>query len=1144
MIDQFLVSDFAELQITTDGERSFKQIIQEIAMLDASDTVTRKAFFEDRPFLRKVEYVRDLIAFGYTQISRDLSQSKLHYIERSNLSSFIFDYLLSEQCLVTPVKKDRLAQVLEKEELKIDGLKDVLLFSLWLDVIKLFLLCDDGSKTDYIASDKYKKILDRYSAKMHALINDFYLSGKKLSDFYINNPWEFYLSFIQIDLYHCDRQFKSGNRLAAQEQLKIAERSLFLLKTNMKTILDYSLREDFQSILENYLRFCADLKTLLNLLTEEKPSLIKELHDNVLDVQVRVMINLHFIELLCGSSYSKTIDLKITQIIQCRRKVETIFAKLKEQGVNDTVIKDLFNEIGACFSLIDPDDDQNLPFILVSLSGLCSSLKQKITDHREMFLLKCEDENLINEIIKIFTCMENGLLKSSDDLLKFSEKRQLHYDSFLGQLLVCETKGSVYQDVLKKNPLVLQDVMSQRDIIYISLVYITNGNPNYDTCESRINHLYHTLKYLKNIKQIKGKTFDDKLEKYLEREFSNFNDITFLYLTVIWNDIVAGLLLYNNDSRWEKLMALSEEMYPEVSEQFIRFAKSKGIVKSPSISKMMTSKFSAYIRAFITIPLHKCHWQKNVLKEMSEARNTFLKQVLPRLIDIEKWVILFSDSGFPDLKQALQDSQDKVVQNAKIFKLTAEREYLAWFKNRGGSGKKVLKEESSLPPQPHKVKTKNKKKNAKIAIAAKEEQKDLLPSPQEIQYVSLEAEQKDSTPDPQEVQRLALEEDQNQKRRMRQLEIRTKLEAACRQKIEATLFPDGFERIEHLKLDIREDVKKVMRAIRESGFKVWLTGGAIRDLLMDKIPHDYDLITNCPVSKISEILAAYDLYKKRDLEKIGLDVFTIESLQIDIVHYLESPLQQVLKHDFTIHMLLTDEAGNIYNYGRAYEDLMNKKLVFIDDCNLTNPRTLMRLIGFSSRFDSEINERYLESMKCHLSKAMTMSFGSYKFCLSKLLMRKECIANFNFLLTHDLLGHLFCTDHETVSLYRPNQALYEFWLNILNNNRDIFTIIASMLIPQVEHYYSQEVSLSEAVKFTVEKFEGAFKSDRAILHLDKVYNLYLAYQEYCEQIQLQLIAFQENSAYTTQFDRVQTPPVSITAYNAQTAVPSKYSFPR
>ena len=59
------------------------------------------------------------------------------------------------------------------------------------------------------------------------------------------------------------------------------------------------------------------------------------------------------------------------------------------------------------------------------------------------------------------------------------------------------------------------------------------------------------------------------------------------------------------------------------------------------------------------------------------------------------------------------------------------------------------------------------------------------------------------------------------------------------------------------KMDIPEDVLKFNKLFKNKNFKFYIVGGAVRDFLMGKKPHDFDLVTDAIPTEIVEVLKDY-----------------------------------------------------------------------------------------------------------------------------------------------------------------------------------------------------------------------------------------------------------------------------------------------
>lgn len=59
------------------------------------------------------------------------------------------------------------------------------------------------------------------------------------------------------------------------------------------------------------------------------------------------------------------------------------------------------------------------------------------------------------------------------------------------------------------------------------------------------------------------------------------------------------------------------------------------------------------------------------------------------------------------------------------------------------------------------------------------------------------------------------------------------------------------------KMDVPQDILAFHKLYKEAGFKLFVVGGAVRDFLLGKVPHDFDLVTNALPEESLEILKDY-----------------------------------------------------------------------------------------------------------------------------------------------------------------------------------------------------------------------------------------------------------------------------------------------
>ncbi len=80
-------------------------------------------------------------------------------------------------------------------------------------------------------------------------------------------------------------------------------------------------------------------------------------------------------------------------------------------------------------------------------------------------------------------------------------------------------------------------------------------------------------------------------------------------------------------------------------------------------------------------------------------------------------------------------------------------------------------------------------------------------------------------------------------------------------------------------MKIPEYVQNIMEKLEGAGYEVYLVGGCVRDLLMDRKPYDWDITTNAKPDEIQRIFT--DSVYENDFGTVGVKVRQYHSLEYD-----------------------------------------------------------------------------------------------------------------------------------------------------------------------------------------------------------------------------------------------------------------------
>lgn len=175
-------------------------------------------------------------------------------------------------------------------------------------------------------------------------------------------------------------------------------------------------------------------------------------------------------------------------------------------------------------------------------------------------------------------------------------------------------------------------------------------------------------------------------------------------------------------------------------------------------------------------------------------------------------------------------------------------------------------------------------------------------------------------------------------------------------------------------MPLPSNVEYVLSKLKENGYQAYVVGGAVRDFLMGKTPHDYDLTSDALPSQISDVFK--DFYQEHSGEKHGTIRVIVDHKPIEIttfrcdegytdyrrpdnVEFVKDVYIDSKRRDFSINAFYYSE-GHIYDFHEGLEDLNNKVIKTIG-----NPSTrfhedalrILRAIRFSAKLGYEIESK-------------------------------------------------------------------------------------------------------------------------------------------------------------------------------------------
>lgn len=175
-------------------------------------------------------------------------------------------------------------------------------------------------------------------------------------------------------------------------------------------------------------------------------------------------------------------------------------------------------------------------------------------------------------------------------------------------------------------------------------------------------------------------------------------------------------------------------------------------------------------------------------------------------------------------------------------------------------------------------------------------------------------------------------------------------------------------------MPLPSSVEYVLSKLKENGYQAYVVGGAVRDFLMGKTPHDYDLTSDALPSQISDVFK--DFYQEHSGKKHGTIRVIIDHKPIEIttfrcdegytdyrrpdnVEFVKDAYIDSKRRDFSINAFYYSE-GHIYDFHEGLEDLNNKVIKTIGNPSARfheDALRILRAIRFSAKLGYEIESK-------------------------------------------------------------------------------------------------------------------------------------------------------------------------------------------
>ena len=247
---------------------------------------------------------------------------------------------------------------------------------------------------------------------------------------------------------------------------------------------------------------------------------------------------------------------------------------------------------------------------------------------------------------------------------------------------------------------------------------------------------------------------------------------------------------------------------------------------------------------------------------------------------------------------------------------------------------------------------------------------------------------------------------------------------------------------------VPNEVSYVTSKLQSVGYEAYLVGGCVRDLLLNKIPNDWDVTTNATPDQIqnifdhtfyendfgtvgvvnNEIIERIKLYENenvsnetsimiKELQKISVVEVTpyrtestySDNRRPDKIHFSQKLEDDLKRRDFTINALCYNPATKeVVDYHNGISDLKNKIITTVGDPYTRfneDALRMLRAIRFVSQLGFDVSNETSQSIKLNYQLIKHISKERIRDELNKIIVSHEPMNGIKSLDYHMLLEH-------------------------------------------------------------------------------------------------------------------------------------------
>ncbi|MBQ6894829.1 MAG: CCA tRNA nucleotidyltransferase [Clostridia bacterium] len=302
-------------------------------------------------------------------------------------------------------------------------------------------------------------------------------------------------------------------------------------------------------------------------------------------------------------------------------------------------------------------------------------------------------------------------------------------------------------------------------------------------------------------------------------------------------------------------------------------------------------------------------------------------------------------------------------------------------------------------------------------------------------------------------------------------------------------------------IKIPDYITDVLNMLYDKGYEVFLVGGCVRDALMGKQPHDFDLTTNATPDEMLEVFSGMKIIETglkhgtvtvvSQGENVEITTYRIDGKYVDNRHpeevlFTRNIHEDLSRRDFTVNAIAYSPKDGIVDIFEGQKDIKNKiiRCVGCPDARFSEDGLrIIRALRFASVLGFSIDEKTSQSI--HNNKELLKNISAERIFTEL----KKLICGFG-------AGKILSSYFDVLSVVFPGISEYE---NICRQN-------ISLIDSAPDDIYIRFAALCNGIEISfIKKMIRLLKTDNAFYSNVIILSEYLRKEIKTDEISLRYI---------------------------------------